>query len=125
MPTNAGSISIAVFKTACHLRSIKNPYEQYAQRAEGLLRAVRNGHLSTEQAEQHLAALEADALSLKVAIERDSISGFLKRVFTRKSPLAHYTLDGGVPAPHPNMTDDDLRDFETSFNIPSSFPARQ
>lgn len=46
-------------------------------------------------------------------------------LFQRKPRLAHYTVDGGVLCPHPGMTDDDLRDFETSFNIPSSFPSRR
>lgn len=46
---------------------------------------------------------------------------WFRQLFHRPARPAYYTVDGGVLCPHPGMTDDDLRDFESFFNIPSSF----
>jgi hypothetical protein len=46
---------------------------------------------------------------------------WLRNLFKRSPPVSYYTTDGGVLAPHPGMTDDDLYDFEREFDIPSSF----
>lgn len=45
-------------------------------------------------------------------------------LFARTPAPTYYIVDGGVLCPHPGMTDDDLRDFEACFGIPSSFPSR-
>lgn len=33
--------------------------------------------------------------------------------------MAFYTVDGGNLCPHPEMTDDDLQDFEAFFKAPN------
>jgi len=50
---------------------------------------------------------------------------WLKSLFVRKPRPANYTIDGRVLCPYPNMTDDDLRDYEAAFDIPTSFPRSQ
>lgn len=47
----------------------------------------------------------------------------LIRLFAKKPAVIHLTTDGGVLAPYPDMTDDELRDFEREFRISTSFPA--
>jgi hypothetical protein len=42
---------------------------------------------------------------------------FIRSLF--KPPVAYYTTDGGHLAPYPNMTDEELRDFEYTMCVPN------
>lgn len=44
---------------------------------------------------------------------------WFKNLFKRKKPTVYYTTDGGHLAPHPNMTDSELREFENDFDVPN------
>lgn len=43
----------------------------------------------------------------------------LDSVFSKREPVIKYrTTDGGHPAPYPDMTDEQLYNYETTFNVP-------
>jgi hypothetical protein len=45
--------------------------------------------------------------------------GILDTVLRRREPAAAYrTIDGGHPAPYPDMTDEQLYNYEIAFNVP-------
>jgi hypothetical protein len=46
--------------------------------------------------------------------------GILDTVLRRREPAAAYrTIDGGHPAPYPDMTDEQLYNYELAFNVPN------
>jgi hypothetical protein len=42
---------------------------------------------------------------------------FIRSLF--QPPVSYYTTDGGHLAPYPNMTDEELRDFEYTMCVPN------
>jgi hypothetical protein len=45
--------------------------------------------------------------------------GILGTIFGRREPAVQYrTVDGGHPAPYPDMTDEQLYNYEVTFNVP-------
>ncbi|MGH8807169.1 MAG: hypothetical protein ACREX0_04745 [Noviherbaspirillum sp.] len=45
--------------------------------------------------------------------------GILGSILGRREPVAEYrTVDGGHPAPYPDMTDEQLYNYETTFDVP-------
>ncbi len=49
----------------------------------------------------------------------------IKALLKPAKPAEYRTTDGDKLAPYPGMSDSDLRDYETAFNVPSSFDSPQ
>jgi len=46
--------------------------------------------------------------------------GILDNILGRREPIIEYrTIDGGHPAPYPDMTDEQLYNYEIAFNVPN------
>lgn len=46
--------------------------------------------------------------------------GILDTILGRREPVIEYrTIDGGYPAPYPDMTDEQLYNYEIAFNVPN------
>lgn len=51
-------------------------------------------------------------------MKEDEVS-ILDAILRRREPVAAYrTIDGGHPAPYPDMTDEQLYNYEVAFNVP-------
>lgn len=57
--------------------------------------------------------------SVRVRCIKESDVGILGSILGRREPVVAYrTIDGGHPAPYPDMTDEQLYNYEVTFNVP-------